>query len=387
MAKYLFFKLKAVSYQSYLYFADSLAESLKRLGDTVLFFDSEKEPLENMERLTNESFDAIFDFNSALPKVTMDDDTYFLDHIDSPFYNIILDHPLYHHDSLKHKLKNMHVLCLDERHAKYIKDNYPHIKSVELFAMTGQTAAKTIPYKDRKYDVLFTGSYTSSNEILDALCKIPPFMQKITLDVIDIMKADASLQVHEALNTVLPEIEDSDIILEHYPLHVQGCFLADTFIRAYKREEVLKTLVKADISLTLCGNGWEKFKDVASKENVTILDEIPFSDTFSLMQNSKISVNIMPIFTHGTHDRVYSACLNSSVCVTDKSSILEKQFVDRQDICFADISRPTSFSDIISDLLLSEEKAVAISSNGFIYADKNHTWDSRANTLKSLIIQ
>ena len=94
MKHFLIFSIKPVCYNSYLYFADSLAKALRDCGAEIEFFSSAKEPLESMERLANQTFDAIFDFNSELPRVKMDDGSYFLDQIHAPFYDIILDHPL-----------------------------------------------------------------------------------------------------------------------------------------------------------------------------------------------------------------------------------------------------------------------------------------------------
>ncbi|MCR5272667.1 MAG: glycosyltransferase [Lachnospiraceae bacterium] len=379
MSDFLFFKLKSVSYGSYIYFADSLADALIKMGDSVTFFDSEIEPLENMERLIGTHFDAIFDFNSALPRVTMDDDSYFLNHLDGPFYDIILDHPLYHHDSLKHPIENMHVLCLDKKHVDYIKENYPHIKSVDFFAMTGSRVKKS---EKKDIDVLFCGSHTASTEVMDVLYKIPPFMRQITTDVIDLMRDDSSLQVHEALTALLPSLDDT--VAELFPLHVQACFLADTYLRALEREQVIKAVAASKVPLTLCGNGWKKL-DVPYDSNITYIEDTPFFDTFSLMSRAKISLNIMPLFTAGTHDRVYSSMLNGSLCVTDPSSVLKEQFSDKKDLYFADINHPTSFAEIVKDLLESPSEMESISESGQKKALAFHTWENRASLLKDIL--
>lgn len=379
MSKYLFFKLKTVSYRSYIYFAESLANALRKTGATVCFFDSEKEPLENMERLTKEHFDAIFDFNSALPRLQMDDDTFFLNHLDAPFYNFLLDHPLYHHDSLKQPIENMHVFCLDNKHVSYVKEYYPHIKSAHLFAMTGDEYQKDVK---KDIPLLFCGSYTPSAEVLDALYKIPPFMQEYTKAAIDIMLADSHIQVHEALKMMLPNLDS--IVEDHFPLHVQGCFIADTYIRALRREQVLKAVADASLPLTLCGNGWRKLK-VKDDSNITYIDDIDFEDTFELMKRAQITLNIMPLFTDGSHDRVYSSMLNNSLCLTDESTLLKEQFSDRKDIVFYEILKPDSIPDIVSELIDSKERTETIAEAGHEAALSKHTWDARAELLNRII--
>ena len=103
--EFLIFEMKTVCYNSYLYFGDSLGEALKAKGHTVTYFKVDEDNLDDLEQYVGKHFDALIDFNSDLPRALMDDDSYFLDHVDAPFFDVIFDHPLYHHDSLKNKLK------------------------------------------------------------------------------------------------------------------------------------------------------------------------------------------------------------------------------------------------------------------------------------------
>lgn len=384
MKHFLIFALKSVCYDSYLYFAYSLAAALKKEGADVEIFSTEKEPLEAMERFAGKTFDAVFDFNSALPRLEMEEGGYFLDLIDAPFYDIILDHPLYHHDTLKKEIQNFHVLCLDENHADYVRQYYPHIRSVHVFPMTGEDTGTDGAYPEKRIDVLFSGTYTDYREIKRSMETCPAYIKDIVWQMIRLMQKDASLTQEAALRNLLPSLEEAEIIEETFPLHMQACFLCDSYLRAYKREQMLLRLVKENIPLTLCGNGWRK-SPLADFAQISIIDDTSFRDTFSLFRQSKIVLNLLPEFKRGTHDRVYSAMLNHGLCLTDASPFLKREFEDGRELCFFCASDFTGLAKQIQDLLSSPARLKEISQNGYINAKENHSWQARAVSLLSFL--
>lgn len=379
MKKILLFQLKPVCYDSYIYFADALGNAFLKLGFTVEYFNSAKEPLEALERLIGCRYDAIFDFNSDLPKLQMDDDSYFLDHLDAPFYDIILDHPLYHHDMLKHPLHNFHVLCLDDKHCLYIRKNYPHIKDVHRIAMTGSTAA----LEEKSIPLLFSGSYTNYRQVAYSIRQTPAFIAKLTWQLIDLMLADAALSQEEALTLLLPELDE--IVTELFSLHMQACFFADTYLRAYRREQILSSIANSGLALTLCGNGWKEMP-VSHHAKVTYIPDTTFSRTFSLMSQSQITLNIMPGFTAGTHDRIYSAMLNHSLSVTDATPVLKSEFTDGKDFVFYDAEEPQKLTETLFELLTHPDKIASIAESGYQKSQMYHTWDCRAKSIMELLL-
>lgn len=383
MKHILFFQLRNVCYNSYNYFSDSLAKELCSLSQSVEIFSGEKEPLENMERYVGQSFDALVDFNSNLPKLKMEDGSYFLDQISAPFYDIILDHPLYHHDMLKHELKDFHVICLDANHKKYIETYYPHIASVHVLPMTGEDIAPDgADFPEKTIDLLFSGSYTPPKEVDAAIEDIPDFMGEITRNLIDKMKKDTSLTQERALTSMLPDLDE--IVEELFPLHMQACFLADTYIRAWRREELLTALARSGISMTLCGNGWRK-SPLVKFANVSIIDDMDFKDTFSYFRQAKITLNIMPEFKFGAHDRVYSAMLNHSLCLTDPSILLDEQFQDGKELIFYPADKPGILCETVKELLDHPKKIKEISESGYQKAQAEHTWKNRAKAFLHII--
>jgi len=378
MKNILFFKLKSVCYNSYSYFIDSIALQFQKKDCMLYFFDIEKEPLENLERLLECSFDAIIDFNSDLPKLKMDDDTYFLDHINAPFYDIILDHPLYHHDMLKQTLRNFHVICLDYNHKAYISTYYPHIRSVHVLFMTGETHTPVIPYKKRSTELLFTGTYTPSKEVFTAISNTPPFLAADTRNIIDLLLKDSSLTIEGAAKKLAPDT--TSLIFENFPLHLQAYFLADTYVRSYQREEVLSFLLKGKFPLTICGHGWEG-ASFYNSPYLTVKKSIPFFDTFALMADSKMVLNLMPNFKNGTHDRIFSAMLNHCVTITDESVCLKEQFIHEKDIVFYNLNDLSSLAKSITTLQSDLTAAASIAEHGYQKASHFRTWSNFADLL------
>lgn len=379
----LLFEMRSVCYDSYIYFAESLASALRALGHTVEIFSLLEHTVDDLENYCHRSFDAMIDFNSTLPSFMMEDGSYFLDQIDAPFYDILLDHPLYHHNMLRQPLQNFHVLCLDENHVRYVRSCYPHIRSAFFWAVTGEDLCPSDPsYPEKEIPLLFSGTYTSSAEIEDAIEKTPSFLAKLTHTLIDQILADDGLTQEDALMQSLPSLDEAEqsMIRENFPLHMQACFLCDSWIRAYKREQLLSAIIHASLPLTLCGNGWQKFPD-ASAAHVRIISDMSFADTFSLFRRSQITLNLLPEFKNGTHDRIYSALLNHSLCATDASPLLQTQFTDSRDLLFFDARNPEALTGHLQTLLADPDRLEEISQSGYAAAIRSHTWNSRATAL------
>ncbi len=382
MKKFLIFTYKDACYHSYIYFAERMADEFHKLGYEAEIFIRTDRNGDELERYRGQTYTACMEFNSSLPKALLEDGTYYLDQIDAPFYDFILDHPLYHHDALKQKLKNFHVFCLDEKHRQYIKRYYPHIRSVHVFCMTGEEYIPATSLKDRSIDVLFTGTYMNPKDIQAAIDKAPLPIQEDINGLIKKMLTNTEMTQEEVL---LRQMKGSDIINSHnFSLFMKNYFLADTYIRAFFREKVIKTLAGAGIPLTLYGSGWDTlFTD--NKKNLQIEAGVPFKDTFYLMSRAKIVLNIMPWFKAGTHDRIFSAMLNHCISLTDTSSEIDNLFEDGKNIVLFDLNHLEKLPELVGDLLGNADKMQAISEAGYREAVQNHTWDKRVKEIAEVM--
>ena len=373
--KFLLFELRDGSYYSYTYFAESIAKELSARGHDVEVFNITESNLDEIEKYVGSSYDAVIDFNSKLPRALLDDDSYFLDHIDAPFYYFLLDHPLYHHETLRHQLQNFNVTALDYNHAQYIRDYYPHIRSCQVIPVTGSinfSQKDDIDFSNwdsRPYDILFSGTYTDPDQVEGAISGIPGFMQNLTRECISLLLSEPGLTIEQAALS-LAKSEKYDFINADFQLHLHSLYLADSYVRAYNRRKLLQSLDKCQHKLHIYGAQYETLH----LNNAIYHTGIPFNLTFSKFAEAKLVVNLMPNFKAGYHDRIFSAQLNGAVAYTDASSALLQEYIDHEDIVFYDLSEPDRISEIADGILNDTDAAIKIAQAGHARAMQNHTW-------------
>lgn len=98
------------------------------------------------------------------------------------------------------------------------------------------------------------------------------------------------------------------------------------------------------------------------------------------MRNSKITLNIMPWFKYGAHDRIYNAMLNGSVCVTDTSEYLKKHFENGKNIIFYELNQLDNLVKNVHLLLENPGFAKSIIENQKRTA-ANSTWSNRVHNI------
>ncbi|MFR7579936.1 MAG: glycosyltransferase [Butyribacter sp.] len=315
-------------------------------------------------------------------------------------WHIILDHPLYHNSVLRQPLKNMRVVCLDETHAEYIRKYYSHIKEVIVMPLPADTAKNLVPYNERSRDVLFTGTYTSSEDIVALAMRSggdsveiknfqtmhkEPAQEFINSMQIFNKMAGYLLEnpcetIEKAYTFALGDITDETALKETAAAFADGLelnFLADMFIRAVIREELLMEMLRNGIDVDIFGHGWEKFVEKCGnieksegifKGKINICGEVDYRQLPELYADTKIALNVLPWFKAGQHDRIALAMCNGCVCVTDESTYLEKKFVDGENIFMYSLEDMTGAAMLVRDLLAHPLEAARAAAKGYVCA-------------------
>ena len=315
-------------------------------------------------------------------------------------WHIILDHPLYHNSVLKQPLKNMRVVCLDETHAEYIRKYYSHIKEVIVMPLPADTAKSLVPYNERSRNVLFTGTYTSSEDIVALAMRSggdsveiknfqtmhkEPAQEFINSMHIFNKMAGYLLEnpcetIEKAYTFALGDITDETALKETAAAFADGLelnFWADMFIRAVIREELLMEMLRNGIDVDIFGHGWEKFvekcgnvekSEVRFKGKINICGEVDYRQLPELYADTKIALNVLPWFKAGQHDRIALAMCNGCVCVTDESIYLEKKFVDGENIFMYSLEDMTGAAMLVRDLLAHPLEAARAAAKGYVCA-------------------
>lgn len=315
-------------------------------------------------------------------------------------WHIILDHPLYHNSVLRQPLNNMRVVCLDETHAEYIRKYYSHIKEVIVMPLPADTAKSLVPYNERSRNVLFTGTYTSSEDIVTLAMRSggdsaeiknfqtmhkEPAQEFINSMQIFNKMAGYLLEnpcetIEKAYTFALGDITDETALKETAAAFADGLelnFLADMFIRAVIREELLMEMLRNGIDVDIFGHGWEKFVEKCGnveksegrfKGKINICGEVDYRQLPELYADTKIALNVLPWFKAGQHDRIALAICNGCVCVTDESTYLEKKFVDGENIFMYSLEDMTGAAMLVRDLLTHPLEAARAAAKGYVCA-------------------
>lgn len=377
--KVLIFQSKRLSYDSSWCFAKMLCRSLKRQGISVRLFLLSEDIAgqeEELRALTLDHFDGIFDINSRLPNVMLDD-RYYLDYFDAPFFHMIVDHPMHLHYSLQIPLQNYYVLCLDRYHQNYIKTYYPHIKEVIFFPFAGILAGDftpdiplNIPVKDRPVDLLFPGTYTPLGYYREQMENISNDQWEMTEHILSKMKQGSTGTIDELYRQeILP---DTDF----FPLKLHKSRLIDRYIREWYREEILQALLEAGIHVHVMGFRWEMY-DTKHSSRLVLHPPCSYVEQLCALTESKMILNVQPLFQDGPHDRVMNAMMNRSVAITDSCDYLAEHFKAGEDLILYDKNNPQEAAQQISGLLKDADRLEMIAANGYQKTVQMHTWDQR----------
>lgn len=127
--KILVFSSREICYLSSNFFANQIGAAFEELGYEVTVCELSKEDdLDaKLARYIGQPYRLILDFNSLLPRMVLDDGTPYVDRLAGPFFDYILDHPLFHYQGLSSGVKNLHAIVLDEAQQKYVEKYYEKV--------------------------------------------------------------------------------------------------------------------------------------------------------------------------------------------------------------------------------------------------------------------
>ena len=156
--------------------------------------------------------------------------------------------------------------------------------------------------------------------------------------------------------------------------------MIDLYIRHYFRGEVVRTLVDSGVPVTVIGKGWDRLT-CAHPENLIALGG---ADSLTCLQRTceaKVSLNVMPWFKRGAHDRVFNSMLNGAVCVTDPSQYMEQELTAGEELIYYRLEDLAALPDQVRDIRDHKEKWTQLQKNAYEKAAARHTWDHRAERI------
>lgn len=452
----LFLSYKDICYNSTSYFEQRISEELINAGIKVTHLNIPK-PAKGLSGTLadtaymllkpyfNADLDAIIDINTTIPCIKYNNG-YILNNFDIPVWHYILDHPLYHYKALKVQLNNYNVICLDTFHAKLIRESFPHIREVKVIPLSADeysisniskkycqdnmadtnsdSSYNTLSYhkcSKRAVKLLFTSTYTDP-------VKVALLYNKSGLNIQNNNINDKDINDNSTKNTLIKDIDNDYLlnallnnpsftqekavqylrslnILDNSSSTIQylhNNFLIDVYLQCIIREEIISTIIKNRIQITIYGHGWDAFADkcdILIPEYTKYLDirkEVTYNRLPAIYSNARLSLNQMPWFKGGMHDRIPLALMNGCLSLTDASTYLTDvlNIGENEGVYTYSLENIEAVPDIIMDILnntaddncvpeiinsLSDKDCVleninSLSDNARAYAHKHFSW-------------
>lgn len=377
----LMFESKRLSYDSSWYFMEMLRRGFEKLGAriTVFVLEDVDRQEEELLSLCRQKFDAVFDTNSALASAKIDDDRYYMDCFEAPFYHFIVDHPLHVHRALSTPLRDYHVICLDHYHKEYIRQYYPNIKDVIVMPFGGIAVQefaeeKRIPMEKRPIQILFPGTYTPLAYYQEQMEAHGEHYFEIAQELLKEYQNGSKRPIHEMLKEQFQSDEDFFALKLHKARYIEK------YIREWYRQSILEALLQKDIIVDVVGFRWEMYQG----ENVRKLRRYApctYGKQLGMLGQSKMVLNVQPLFLDGVHDRVMNAMMNQSVAITDSCEFLQRNFVSDREVILFDKNTPEKMAEWVQDNQWEFEKLKEISERAYNKCRENHSWYQRAKGL------
>ena len=160
----------------------------------------------------------------------------------------------------------------------------------------------------------------------------------------------------------------------------------DLYVRNYWRGKAVRTLVNAGIPVHVVGKGWGGTGGCETSRVPGLHPQTDFCYLpFRMLADAKVSLNVMPWFKDGAHDRVFNSILNGAVCVTDPSRYLEEELHEGDGVCYVALQDMDALPGKVKDLLQNDSGRNEIVRRGRAIVEQKHTWAERAKTLAAWI--
>ena len=395
------------------YFSHQMAGEFQKLGYAVFFYDLKQEESSagKLRKFIRPRETVLVTFNfQGLEKeagVYREGIGYLWDTYHIPCYNIAADHPYFYDDRLKDLPEKYRHISIDRRQKAYFEEFYPEyvsrgflplagtgLREGEDEAKTGKAGAQGTAVETEEagaqgtaveteeagaqgdaeqaapcYDVILTGNYTK-------LSFFEPYINWINEEYAAFYRGIIDDLLEHPVCTV-----------EEVALALHRMIFIDLYVRNYWRGKAVRTLVNAGIPVHVVGKGWEELEDVRHPECLKMHPQTDSVTCLEMLADAKVSLNVMPWFKDGAHDRVFNSILNGAVCVTDPSCYLEEELHEGEGVCYVALQDMDALPEKVKDLLQNDSGRNEIVRRGRAIVEQKHTWAQRAKTLAAWIAE
>ena len=388
------------------YFSHQMAGEFQKLGYAVFFYDLKQEESSAGKLrkfiIPRETVLVTFNFQGLEKEagVYREGIGYLWDTYHIPCYNIAADHPYFYDDRLKDLPEKYRHISIDRRQKAYFEEFYPEyvsrgflplagtgLRQGEDEAKTGKAGAQGDAEQAAPcYDVILTGNYTKLSFFEPYINWINEEYAAFYRGIIDDLLEHPACTVEEvALAHCEREMGKEPNDQLRIALHKM--IFIDLYVRNYWRGKAVRTLVNAGIPVHVVGKGWEELEDVRHPECLKLHPQTDSVTCLEMLADAKVSLNVMPWFKDGAHDRVFNSILNGAVCLTDPSCYLEEELHEGEGVCYVALQDMDALPEKVKDLLQNDSGRNEIVRRGRAIVEQKHTWAQRAKTLAAWIAE
>ena len=390
------------------YFSKELAVYLHELGREVFIWDM-KHPADSIaafEALPDRSDSVLVTFNF----IGLNGEGQFGDGLSNiweengiEIISIMVDSPIYYYRQLTKGYRGLSVACIDRNHVRYVKRWHPQIENIYFWPLCGnepiddlwlrpgimskppyKTGYRSVPLSERYLDIVFIANYVTAEGIERSIESAEPEYRDFLHDICDQMIAEPSAVLEDVLyENLIREFPGESP--DAYPEAMFHMVYVDLSVRSYFRGQTVRTLVDAGYRIHCVGQDWDKLA-CEHPENLVYTDVMMTSaDCIRALENARVSLNVMPHFKAGAHDRVFSSMLAGCVALTDSSSYLDEVITPWEDHVPFVLGEPESIIDALGRLHDDTDLVLHIAEAGRNRAAEAFTWMNTSQAIDSVV--
>ena len=228
-----------------------------------------------------------------------------------PCFSWLLDHPLHHLQRFRAHRDQVHLLCVDRYHTKWLQQRGFTASDFFHAVTLPQTWPAAIP---PDIGLLFPASYFDENQHIAGLQAAHPKLLDILLspDIKNIADFMQLLRQDEDSAQILPDVNTQNFLR-----------LADLFLRGKSRNQLVQDCADAGIELVIAGHGWEH-SGFAGQH--ILLGAVSYAELPGWIRRSQFVLHHHPGFVAGLHERLLLALSCGTPVLTPQQPFLQQQF-------------------------------------------------------------
>lgn len=376
-------KSKYSAFENFIY---GLYENLKINHEVYKYnFGTDNNINALIELLSQVKFDLIIGINGLGADLNVENQSVY-DLLDTTYYALFVDHPVYHMNTLNLDIKKYIVSFVDKSHIIYVENILKDKHQMKFFLPHG-CIEKEKEIKDfdeykkiKDIDILFAGSnFEVSNESIFETKILPTSYLK---SIANLLLEDEYMTLPKAIALTFKDTELKLSTKQEY--NNSSIYMAIfNYVRAIKRQKLINALLESGLNIKVYGDkSWEE--KVKSHSNIQYLGEINTNDLQKSIKRAKIFINANSIHTMGSHERLFEGMINKAVVFSDRSYYYDEVFKEDEELFFYNYNTLDLDFQKIKDCIKNDDKLYEMATKSYEKVKNSHTWQKRVEVIEQM---